>query len=51
VTLPYFAAFDLRKMEAGAAKLYCYDARYAGLARESGLGFVLESPTWRASPD
>jgi homocysteine S-methyltransferase len=28
-----------------------YYARYARLARDAGLGFVLESPTWRANID
>lgn len=48
--LPEFAAFDLLKDEAGTAALRQYYRPYAELARERGLGFVLESPTWRASP-
>ena len=48
--LPAFAAFDLLKDDAGTATLRRYYDPYATLAREHGLGFVLESPTWRASP-
>jgi S-methylmethionine-dependent homocysteine/selenocysteine methylase len=49
--LPCFAAFDLLKDEAGMAALSRYFARYAATARDRGVGFVLESPTWRANPD
>jgi S-methylmethionine-dependent homocysteine/selenocysteine methylase len=48
--LPLFAAFDLLKDEQGTERLRGYYAPYVALARERGLGFVLESPTWRASP-
>lgn len=48
--LPAFAAFDLLKDEEGTEALRRYYEPYATLAREQGLGFVLESPTWRASP-
>jgi S-methylmethionine-dependent homocysteine/selenocysteine methylase len=48
--LPAFAAFDLLKDSAGTAALRSYYEPYLSLARERGLGFVLESPTWRASP-
>ena len=48
--LPLFAAFDLLKDEQGTARLRSYYAPYVAAARERGLGFVLESPTWRASP-
>ncbi len=48
--LPLFAAFDLLKDDAGEAALRAYYEPYAALAKERGLGFVLESPTWRASP-
>ncbi len=49
--LPYFAAFHLLKDEAGTEGLRAYFRRHADIARRSGLGFILESPTWRASPD
>jgi homocysteine S-methyltransferase len=49
--LPAFAAFDLLKDDAGTEELRRYYAPYAELARERGVGLVLESPTWRANPD
>jgi S-methylmethionine-dependent homocysteine/selenocysteine methylase len=48
--LPAFAAFDLLKDDAGTETLRRYYDPYASLARDRGVGFVLESPTWRASP-
>ena len=48
--LPAFAAFVLLKDEAGSDELRRYYAPYVALACEQGVGFVLESPTWRASP-
>src|SRR5215212_7623896 len=47
--LPLFAAFDLLKDEAGTDAVRRYYEPYLELARERSLGFVLESPTWRAS--
>jgi len=49
--LPFFAAFHLMKDQAGREALRDYCRPYAEIAVESGLGFVLESPTWRANPD
>jgi len=49
--LPCFAAFDLLKDEAGRETLRDYYRRYADMAVESKCGFILESPTWRASRD
>jgi len=48
--LPEFAAFPLLDDDAGTEQLRRYYRPFAQLARERGLGFVLESPTWRASP-
>jgi S-methylmethionine-dependent homocysteine/selenocysteine methylase len=48
--LPAFAAFDLLKDDEGTQALRRYYAPYAELARDRQVGFVLESPTWRASP-
>jgi S-methylmethionine-dependent homocysteine/selenocysteine methylase len=48
--LPEFAAFVLLDGEAGLDQLRRYYEPYLALAGESGAGFVLESPTWRASP-
>ena len=49
--LPHFAAFDLLKDDKGRAALHNYYVPYATLARDTGQGFILESPSWRASPD
>lgn len=49
--LPYFAAFDLLNREGGTQALRAYYERYAKLAIDAGAGFILESPTWRASKD
>ena len=48
--LPAFAAFDLLKDDEGTTTLRRYYEPFAALARDQRLGFVLESPTWRASP-
>ena len=50
IDLPMFAAFDLLSDDQGTETLRRYYQPYLDLARERGLGFVLESPTWRASP-
>jgi homocysteine S-methyltransferase len=50
VDLPEFASFDLLKDEGGRNVLRSYFEPYVALARERGLGFILESPTWRANP-
>jgi S-methylmethionine-dependent homocysteine/selenocysteine methylase len=49
--LPHFAAFHLLRDEKGTAALRAYFTRYASIARANGTGFILESPTWRASAD
>jgi homocysteine S-methyltransferase len=49
--LPIFQAFALLKSERGRAALRAYFDRYLRLAVAYRTGFVLESPTWRASPD
>jgi S-methylmethionine-dependent homocysteine/selenocysteine methylase len=49
--LPYFAAFDLLKDAAGRASLRKYYRGYCAVARRFGTGLILESATWRASPD
>jgi S-methylmethionine-dependent homocysteine/selenocysteine methylase len=48
--LPEFAAFVLLDDDEGVDQLRRYYEPYLELARESGAGFVLESPTWRANP-
>jgi S-methylmethionine-dependent homocysteine/selenocysteine methylase len=49
--LPDFAAFDLLKDNDGTEALRKYFRGYAALARDYEVGFILESATWRASPD
>ncbi|HAC60254.1 MAG TPA: homocysteine S-methyltransferase [Rhodobiaceae bacterium] len=51
IDLPFFAAFDLLKDEAGTETLRDYYRLHANIALQAGTGFILESPTWRASPD
>lgn len=51
VDLPYFASFDLLKSSEGVELLIRYFERYIAIARKHQAGFVLETPTWRASPD
>jgi S-methylmethionine-dependent homocysteine/selenocysteine methylase len=48
--LPAFAAFVLLRDEQGTEELRRYYEPYLELAASEGVGFVLESPTWRASP-
>lgn len=49
--LPEFAAFDLLRTEEGSAGIERYFRRYLDIAATKGTGFILESPTWRASPE
>jgi homocysteine S-methyltransferase len=49
--LPYFAAFHLLKTPEGENALRRYFRTYAELARLLNVGVILETPTWRASPD
>ena len=51
IDLPEFAAFDLLKDEAGIVALSRYFRTYAALAKKYWVGFIFESPTWRASTD
>lgn len=51
IELPSFAAFVLLADEKGEAALRRYYAKHASIAKANGVGFVLESPTWRASAD
>jgi S-methylmethionine-dependent homocysteine/selenocysteine methylase len=51
IDLPHFASFDLMKSEDGVARTRAYYERHIAMAQKNGLGFVLESATWRASPD
>ncbi len=49
--LPYFAAFHLLKDMEGSEALRKYFRSYASLAQKYKVGFILESPTWRANPN
>ncbi len=49
IDLPYFAAFDLLRTAEGAKVIKDYYSPYARVALKDGTGFVLASPTWRAS--
>jgi S-methylmethionine-dependent homocysteine/selenocysteine methylase len=51
VKMPYFAAFDLLKTEAGTALIEGHYERFTQLARKHEVGIVLATPTWRASRD
>ena len=49
--LPHFASFVLMQNDDGIATLCDYYESYLDIASESGTGFILESPTWRANAD
>jgi S-methylmethionine-dependent homocysteine/selenocysteine methylase len=49
--LPHFAAFVLLDDEDGREALRSYFRPYIAIARESGVGIVLDTPTWRANAD
>jgi homocysteine S-methyltransferase len=51
LALPHFAAVDLLRTPKGMQVLRRYYARHAAIADANGIGFILESPTWRASRD
>ena len=49
--LPDSAAFYLLKDSEGAKALRKYFRTYTALAQEYEVGFILESPAWRANSD
>ena len=51
VDLPEFASFPLVESEEGRAALRSYFEPYLAIARERGIGILLDAPTWRANPD
>jgi S-methylmethionine-dependent homocysteine/selenocysteine methylase len=51
IGLRCFASFDLLKAPAGTEVLRRYFEPYLTVAREHGVGLILDSPTWRANPD
>lgn len=51
VDLPCFASFVLLDSDEGRERLERYYLPYIEIARRYGLGFVLDTPTWRANAD
>ncbi|MBC8037102.1 MAG: homocysteine S-methyltransferase family protein [Rhizobiales bacterium] len=51
IELPHFASFELLKNTRGRKALRVYFLRYVGIARKRKMGFILDTPTWRASAD
>jgi homocysteine S-methyltransferase len=51
IELPDFAAFPLLDTDEGRTALRTWFEPFVALARERGVGLVLDTPTWRASSD
>jgi S-methylmethionine-dependent homocysteine/selenocysteine methylase len=51
VELPEFAAFVLLDDDTGTEALRTYYEPYVTLARDRGVGLILDTPTWRANTD
>ena len=51
VDLPLFASFPMLDSADGHARTVAYFDRHASIADARGLGFVADTPTWRASRD
>jgi homocysteine S-methyltransferase len=51
IDLPYFASIALLRSDEGRSALKDYFRAYIELAQRLGLGCLLESASWRASPD
>jgi len=49
--LPHFAAFPLLDSDDGRVELVSYIEPYILLALQRGVGFILDTPTWRANAD
>jgi S-methylmethionine-dependent homocysteine/selenocysteine methylase len=49
--LPHFASFVLLDDEEGVRALREYFLPYVEIARDAGVGIVLDTPTWRANAD
>lgn len=49
--LPNFASFVLLTTHDGEDALRAYYRDYLTIAAKSGVGFILDTPTWRANPD
>ena len=51
IVLKSFAAFELLRSDYGEIELLEYYTPYLSLSEKNKMGFVIESPTWRASCD
>lgn len=51
IDLPCFAAFPLLRSKEGRARLETYFAPFIRTAVERDVGFILDTPTWRANPE
>lgn len=51
IDLPLFASFPLVATDDGRRALRDYYEHYLKIARARGTGFILDTATWRASPD
>jgi S-methylmethionine-dependent homocysteine/selenocysteine methylase len=51
IELNQFASFELMKNESGRRRLSDYFRQHAQTAVDAGMGFVLESATWRSNAD
>jgi homocysteine S-methyltransferase len=51
IELPFMASITMHASEAGERRLRDYFVRHIEIARAHNAGFVLESASWRASPD
>jgi S-methylmethionine-dependent homocysteine/selenocysteine methylase len=49
--LPQFASFTLLDSSAGVEGLKAYYRKFLAMAAAHDVGFVLDAPSWRASPD
>ncbi|MCB1348190.1 MAG: homocysteine S-methyltransferase family protein [Maritimibacter sp.] len=49
IDLPLFAAFKALETEEGMAAVDAYMKRFAQIALDQGRGFIMDTPTWRAS--
>lgn len=51
VDLPGFAAFPMVDSSDGRARLRDYYSKLIQIGRETGVGIILDTPTWMANPD
>jgi homocysteine S-methyltransferase len=51
IDLPHFASITLHATDEGERRLRDYFVRHIAIAKARNAGFILESATWRASPD